>query len=138
MAPSVANPILANSGSTAIQNRARLADLARRPTVRLADLLRASGLEEDPDATHWADVELKYGGYLAREKQSARRVAAMDELRIPGDMEYAGLAALSFEAREKLQRIQPASLGQASRIPGVSRSDIQNLVAELLRSRGAR
>jgi tRNA uridine 5-carboxymethylaminomethyl modification enzyme len=61
----------------------------------------------------------------------------MDELRIPDHIQYRLLGTLSYEAREKLERIRPQSLGQASRIPGVSPSDLQSLVLEILKQRGA-
>ena len=85
------------------------------------------------DACHWAEVELKYAGYLARERDSARRLAEMQTLQLPADIPYGSLQAISSEGREKLARIRPTTLGQASRIPGVSPSDLQNPVAELLR-----
>ena len=65
------------------------------------------------------------------------RMAEMDGFLIPENLAYAGLASLSTEAREKLALVRPASLGQASRVPGVSPSDIQNLVAEVVRAREA-
>ena len=113
----------------------RIADLARRPGVPLADLLEAAGIAATDDACHWAEVELKYAGYLAREKDSALRLAAMEALSLPADLPYRSLGTISYEAREKLDRIRPASLGHAARIPGVSPSDLQNLVAELIRRR---
>jgi hypothetical protein len=72
---------------------------------------------------------------LAKERLAAQKVAQMEELELPSDMDYGQLTSLSFEAREKLREIRPQSLGQASRIPGVSPSDIQNLVLALLRLR---
>ena len=97
--------------------------------------LEEGGVEADGDACHWADVELKYAGYLARERESARRLAEMREIRLPEDLAYERLASISFEGREKLSRIRPTSLGQASQIPGVSPSDLQNLLAEVIRRR---
>jgi tRNA uridine 5-carboxymethylaminomethyl modification enzyme len=130
-----ANRVLDLVGSAPVRETVRLADLARRPGVPLAPLLEAAGIVATDDACHWAEVELKYAGYLAREKDSAGRLAAMEELSLPADLAYRSLGTISFEAREKLDRIRPASLGQAARIPGVSPSDLQNLVAELLRRR---
>jgi tRNA uridine 5-carboxymethylaminomethyl modification enzyme len=130
-----ANRVLELVGSAPVNETVRLADLARRPGVPLATLLEAAGIAATDGACHWAEVELKYAGYLAREKDNARRLAAMEELQLPADLRYGSLAAISFEAREKLDRIRPASLGQAARIPGVSPSDLQNLVAELIRRR---
>jgi tRNA uridine 5-carboxymethylaminomethyl modification enzyme len=130
-----ANRLLELVGSAPVRESVRLADLARRPGVPLAALLEAADIVATDDACHWVEVELKYAGYLAREKDSVRRLAAMEELLLPADLPYRSLGTISFEAREKLDRIRPASLGQAARIPGVSPSDLQNLVAELIRRR---
>jgi tRNA uridine 5-carboxymethylaminomethyl modification enzyme len=130
-----ANRVLRESGSTLVREAARVSELARRPGVPLADLLRAVRISAPDDACHWAEVELKYAGYLARERHSAQRLSEMQELQLPADLPYDTMHAISFEGREKLARIRPASLGQASRIPGVSPSDLHNLVAELLRRR---
>jgi tRNA uridine 5-carboxymethylaminomethyl modification enzyme len=134
ISPEQANPILTDSGSTPITSTHRLAELARRPGVSLAALFRAAGGSAD-GASNWADIELKYSGYLARERANASRLAQMDALPIPETIEFSALRTLSFEAREKLERVRPSSLGQASRIPGVSPSDLQNLVLAILRSR---
>jgi tRNA uridine 5-carboxymethylaminomethyl modification enzyme len=134
ISPDQANHVLTVSGSTPITATQRLSELARRPGVSLTALLRAAGEAADGPAD-WADIELKYSGYLARERATASRLAQMDALPIPDTLEFGALLTLSFEAREKLDRIRPASLGQASRIPGVSPSDLQNLVLAILRSR---
>jgi tRNA uridine 5-carboxymethylaminomethyl modification enzyme len=80
------------------------------------------------------DIELKYEGYLAREAAAAARAARMDDFPLPATIHYASLTTLSFEAREKLTSRRPATLGQASRIPGVSPSDIQSLLMEVGRA----
>jgi NAD/FAD-utilizing enzyme apparently involved in cell division len=130
-----ANLILDRKGSAPVRESARVSDLARRPGVPLAAMLAVGGLEVDDEACHWADVELKYAGYLAREQGNAQRLLEMEALRLPADLAYGALRTLSFEAREKLDRIRPASLGQAARIPGVSPSDLHNLLAEVMRRR---
>jgi tRNA uridine 5-carboxymethylaminomethyl modification enzyme len=129
------NGILLGCGSSPVQETVRVSELARRPGVPLAALLEAAGVSAPGDVCHWVDVELKYAGYLARERESVRRLTEMQGLPLPDDLPYGSLQAISFEAREKLGRIRPTTLGQASRIPGVSPSDLQNLVAELLRRR---
>jgi tRNA uridine 5-carboxymethylaminomethyl modification enzyme len=83
----------------------------------------------------WADVEIKYQGYVTREIDAARRLAEMDSFGLPSDLEYPAMSTLSFESREKLGRIRPTTLGQAGRIPGISPADLQNLVVEVLRRR---
>ena len=98
--------------------------------------MRASGIEVDAEAIEWADIELKYAGYLNRERAAALRLAQMDGFELPAELEYRSLATLSIEAREKLSAARPRSLGQAGRIPGVSPSDLQSLVMEVLKRRG--
>jgi tRNA uridine 5-carboxymethylaminomethyl modification enzyme len=128
-----ANHILMECGSSPVREAARVSELARRPGIPLAALLEAAGISASEDACHWADVELKYAGYLARERDSTQRLAEMQGVRLPADFPYGSIQAISFEGREKLARVRPSTLGQAGRIPGVSPSDLQNLVAELLR-----
>jgi tRNA uridine 5-carboxymethylaminomethyl modification enzyme len=129
-----ANGVLLDAGSSPVTANQRVADLARRPGVRLAELLRAAGIPID-GATDWADIELKYAGYLERERASAARVADMDGLQLPHGIPYYALHALSLEARQKLSSARPETLGQAGRIPGVSPSDLQNLLAAVLKGR---
>jgi len=82
-----------------------------------------------------AEIELKYEGYLAREKDAAARLAEMTDFALPVDLPYPELKSLSTEARQKLAAVRPASLAQAGRIPGVSPSDLHNLVVETTRWR---
>jgi tRNA uridine 5-carboxymethylaminomethyl modification enzyme len=131
--PSDAAPLLVGFGSTPVSGRARVAELARRPGVPTHVLLRAAGVEADEEVSLWADMELKYQGYLARERAAASRMAGMDDFELPEGLEYRSLHTLSFEAREKLHSARPHSLGQASRIPGVSPSDLQSLVMEVVK-----
>ncbi len=135
--PEEANPVLSAAGTSAVGSRHRIAELARRPAVSLTRLLSAVGVEVDPEAAEWAGIELKYSGYLTRERAAASRVAQMNDFSLPESLEYRGLGSLSFEAREKLHALRPTSLGQASRTPGISPSDIQNLVLEVLKFRRA-
>jgi tRNA uridine 5-carboxymethylaminomethyl modification enzyme len=133
--PDIANPILARCVSSTVTEPLRIWELARRPEVPLRDLLTCVDLDVDDGSADWADIEIKYAGYLARERSAAARLAGLEDLRIPESIDYRTLAALSFEAREKLQSVRPESLGQASRIPGVSPNDLQGLVVEILRRR---
>ena len=130
-----ANSILAAHGSSPVTDRKTLAELARRPGIPLARLLAATGFDAVQEVCHWADIELKYAGYLARERSTAERLSDMNDFALPEWLDFRSFMTLSFEAREKLHRARPASLGHASRIPGVSPSDLQNLVVEVLRVR---
>ena len=134
--PADANQVLEPCGA-GISAPERIAGLARRPGVSLAALLRAAGIPRVTDeACRSPEVELKYAGYLARERESAERLAQLEGFRLPAAIAYSAVATLSYEAREKLSAVRPATLGQAGRIPGVSPSDLQNLVLAVLRLRG--
>jgi tRNA uridine 5-carboxymethylaminomethyl modification enzyme len=128
-----ANRVLAETDSSAIDQPLRIAELARRPGVSLHRLFQAAEITTPVESIEWADIELKYAGYLSRESKTAARIASMDEFELPAEMDYAGLEAISIEARQKLTGVHPTTLGQAGRIPGVSPSDLQGLVAAVLR-----
>jgi tRNA uridine 5-carboxymethylaminomethyl modification enzyme len=130
-----ANAILTEYRSTPVIETHRLAELARRPGVPLSALLRAAGVEVIEEEYRWADIELKYAGYLAREHATAQRLSESNDFVLPETLVYRDLLTLSYEAREKLHDARPTSLGHASRIPGVSPSDLQNLVVAVLRLR---
>jgi tRNA uridine 5-carboxymethylaminomethyl modification enzyme len=136
--PDEAGPVLASAGGQSVSHSSSAAELAKRPGVSLSALMGAAGIEPDHEACWWADVELKYSGYLDRERAAAGRLLDQNEFAIPETLSYQDLRSLSFEAREKLQRIQPRTLGQAGRIPGVSPSDLQNLLREVAKLRVSR
>jgi len=136
---SVANRVLRSVGQKEITHRQKVADLVRRPHVPLRELLLSvepSGIEVHPDSWMSAEIEIKYAGYLERERQAARKLVEMASFHLPGDLPYLELNSLSTEARQKLNHVRPGSLAQAGRIPGVSPADLQNLVLEVAR-RGA-
>jgi tRNA uridine 5-carboxymethylaminomethyl modification enzyme len=97
-------------------------------------LLETVGLPAGESA-EWAEIEIKYAGYVARERIVADRISRMDDLPIPESLEYQNLRTISYEAREKLQVIRPGSVGQASRIPGLTPNDIHGIIAGVLRAR---
>ena len=128
-----ANELLESAGSATVEEPTRIAELAKRPGVGLRGLLGATGYSVKGDEVDWAGIELRYSGYLSREREMADKLIEMEDFRIPDNLVFAGLESLSFEAREKLTRHRPGSLGQAGRIPGVSPSDLQNLVMEVVK-----
>ena len=107
-----------------------LADLLRRPGLHGEDLVRLGLLDPDLpiDVRDGAEIDIKYSGYLARQEQQIARVRRQLDRAIPPGVDYAAIGTLSAEAREKLAAIQPHSLGQASRIPGVSPADVNALL----------
>jgi tRNA uridine 5-carboxymethylaminomethyl modification enzyme len=133
--PATANPILIKAGSTPIAQSGRIAELAKRPGVRLESLFAALAVPIEDHSDLWGEMELKYSGYMARERENAVRLQKMDGFVLDSDLPYQGFKSISFEAREKLTKVRPSSLGQASRIPGISPSDLQGLVLEVLKIR---
>jgi tRNA uridine 5-carboxymethylaminomethyl modification enzyme len=131
--PDDANPLLAHFGTSAVRRPFRVAELARRPGVSMADLLAIVGATVCEADAEWADIELKYAGYLGRERESALRLRELDSVLLPDAIDYGALSTISYEAREKLTRLRPPSIGHAARIPGVSPSDLQSLVYEVLK-----
>ena len=101
--------------------------------MTLAALLSAIGSEAAPEHAEWADIEIKYEGYLAKERDAAARLSELDEVLLPATLEYHAIQTISWEAREKLTAVQPTSIGQAGRVPGVSPADLQNLAFAVLR-----
>ena len=85
-----------------------------------------------------AELEIKYATYFERERAQAERLQRMGTVKLPADLEYLTLLSLSFEARQKLSTLRPATLAQAAHVPGVSPSDIQNLLFEVERRRQGR
>ena len=134
--PSAAAAVLANTG-TSLGEPERVASVARRPGVSLGALLEAAGVTVTAQeaAVVSAGIELKYDGYLAREREAAARLAELASFALPADLPYLEFKSLATEARQKLDRIRPTSLAQAARIPGVSPSDLHNLVVETARWR---
>jgi tRNA uridine 5-carboxymethylaminomethyl modification enzyme len=134
--PAQAASALAASG-TQLAGPERVAAVAKRPRVALRDLLAAVGARDgiDDAALLAAEIELKYDGYLAREREAASRLAELAGFPLPFELPYREFSSLSMEARQKLEAVRPTSLAQASRVPGVSPSDLHNLVMETLRRR---
>ncbi len=135
ISPEIANPILEQAGESPIDEPTRIRELCRRPGVALAALLSAAGSSVEAQDAEWADIEIKYEGYLAKERTAAARLAELDEVSLPAGLAYHLIQTISWEAREKLTAVQPTSIGQAGRVPGVSPADLQNLAFAVLRQR---
>ncbi|EDY37263.1 tRNA uridine 5-carboxymethylaminomethyl modification enzyme GidA [Cyanobium sp. PCC 7001] len=125
----------------AIKGSITLADLLRRPGFHSADLVRhgLAGSDLPAEVREGAEIDIKYSGYLARQQQQIDQVRRQADRPLPAGLDYAGIGTLSHEAREKLAAVQPHTLGQASRVPGVSPADITALMLwlELRRRREA-
>jgi len=134
--PEQASEALVASGTT-LKESERIASVAKRPGVALATLFAAVGAADalTPEAVLAAEIEIKYDGYLARERDAAARLAELASFALPSDLPYLELRTLATEARQKLDRVRPTSLAQAARVPGVTPSDLHNLVFEATRWR---
>jgi tRNA uridine 5-carboxymethylaminomethyl modification enzyme len=133
--PDAANGYLESVGTAPITEPTRLARLVLRPEVELSALLAACGRRDlvasgEPmdRVAEVAEVELKYAGYVERERQQVAQMERMEALALPEDTDYDAIRAITLEAREKLGRIRPGTIGQASRISGVSPADVSALL----------
>ncbi len=109
-----------------------LAQLLRRPEVSYADVVRGSGLSQE--VTTQVEIVLKYAGYIARQENEIAKLKDLEDKKIPPDFDYSPVPSLRQEARQKLTQIRPATIGQASRISGVSPADISILLVWLKRN----
>jgi tRNA uridine 5-carboxymethylaminomethyl modification enzyme len=134
IAPSPAiNRLLENLGTAPLRNQASLAQLARRPEISLGDLANFSDEVKafDQDVVLQVEVELKYAGYIDRQIEMVGRFKKIENVSLPEDLIYADIKGLSREACEKLTQIKPKSLGQASRISGITPAAISLLSIHL-------
>ncbi len=127
------NEMLAMRESTPVENSARLADLLRRPQVTYADIAPFDPSRPVlPEAvTQEVEIQVKYAGYLARQEKQVAEFKKEEQRLLPPDLDYEAISGLRLEARQKLSDIRPVSLGQASRISGVSPADIAVLLIYL-------
>jgi tRNA uridine 5-carboxymethylaminomethyl modification enzyme len=121
--------VAAETGA-AIKGSISLADLLRRPGFHTVDLVRhgLAAADTPGEVLEGAEIDIKYSGYLARQEQQIQQVRRQELRPIPADLPWAAIATLSAEAREKLQAVQPLTLGQAARVPGVSPADVTALL----------
>lgn len=136
--PGEINPILDAVGSKEVIQGDKLVKVFSRPKVRMAHMLQLQSVSEyvraqdlGEEVLEQAEIQVKYAGYIEKEKANADKLQRLENIRIPEDFDYSGLSSLSMEAREKLGSIRPATLSQASRISGVSPSDISVLLVFL-------
>ena len=138
--PEQANPSLEVLGSSPIQQQVKFNSLLTRPQVSLDNIggvnqeiisvIDAARLEH-ADSVVQAEIVLKYEGYIQREEEQALKQSRLEDVKIPESLDYKGIKSLSLEAVEKLMKIRPVTIGQASRVSGVSPSDISVLLIHL-------
>ena len=138
--PEAANEVIVPRGTSALKQKVKLFELLLRPQLTFEDLERlgpktretAHGLKDlREEVLEQVEINAKYDGYLAKERDMAEKLTRLDDVPLDMDVEYAKLTSLSMEARQKLDRIKPATLGQASRISGVSPADMSVLMVYL-------
>lgn len=136
--PEQVNAFLENVGSTKLKEKEKLAQLVKRPEVSLASLLAVAGIEFPfrrralaGQVLRQVEIEVKYEGFLRREREMVEKLRAMENKKLPQDIDYRVISSLSKEARQKLSTIRPSTLGQASRISGVSPADLTSLIIYL-------
>ena len=143
--PADANPFLEQLNTPVLQQRVKLASLLLRPEINIKQLLSISpdmqssvdtipeGVKDD--ALIAAEILLKYQRYIEKESDVASRILKFEDVTLPDGFDYFSLKSLSYEAREKLTKMQPSTIGQASRISGVSPADISVLLIYLQQSK---
>jgi tRNA uridine 5-carboxymethylaminomethyl modification enzyme len=129
--------LLAEATSAPLAQSVKIAEVAKRQNVGLRELFAAVGVgaELARDAVTTAELELKYAGYFSRERDQAAKLRRLGQFALDHDAPYTEMQSLSFESRQKLVALRPATLAQAAGIPGVSPTDLQNLVLEIEKRR---
>lgn len=140
LSPEDINPFLSSVSTAPISQKRKAVDLLLRPQVSLEALVNASSILFDKvksiegfshDVLDAVEIQLKYEGYIERERQVAEKIKRLDYVSIPDDIDFHSFKSISIEGRQKLSTIRPINIGQASRIPGVSPSDINVLLVFL-------
>ncbi|MBR4142574.1 MAG: tRNA uridine-5-carboxymethylaminomethyl(34) synthesis enzyme MnmG, partial [Firmicutes bacterium] len=137
VSPADANGWLQELGSASLENRCSLAELLKRPEVSYDGL---AAIDPDRPALDAhvrtkVEVELKYAGYIGKQLQQIERFQKLESKALPADLDYLNMEGVRLEARQKLDKLRPASIGQASRISGVSPADINVLLVTLEKMR---
>ena len=132
--PTSINDFLNSINSAPLPQKQKASQLLLRPALGLQEMMKVLPnlnlqLEHEiPEVLEQAEIQLKYQVYIGKERELVERMSQMEELPIPKNFEYRGIQSLGNEAREKLSRIRPQTLGQASRISGINPSDVQILM----------
>lgn len=133
--PEEANPVLESKGSSLMKQSDKIFKVFSRPNITIDDVRKFEAVESyiqsnelDSEVIEQAEIQVKYSGYIAKEKNNADKLNRLEEVKIPANFDYSKIKSMSFEAREKLKSIQPTTVSQASRISGVSPNDISVLL----------
>ncbi len=133
-----ANPILEAKNSAPVKQQDKMFKLFARPNITIDDVRKFESVEAyindhnlDSEVIEQTEIQVKYAGYIEKEKNNADKLNRLENLKIPSDFDYSKLKSMSLEARQKLSEIQPVTISQASRISGVSPNDISVLLVYL-------
>ena len=133
--PEVINPILESKKSAAVKQSGKLFKVFARPNIDMVDVRKIESVEAyiqdnnlDREVMEQAEIQVKYSGYIAKEKNNADKLTRLEYVKIPENFDFSQIRSMSYEAREKLKKIQPTTVSQASRISGVSPNDISVLL----------
>ncbi|KAB1066773.1 tRNA uridine-5-carboxymethylaminomethyl(34) synthesis enzyme MnmG [Tamlana haliotis] len=133
--PDEINPVLESKKSSPVKQSGKLFKVFARPNIEMEDIRQVESVESyiqannlDREIIEQAEIQVKYAGYIAKEKNNADKLSRLEYVKIPSNFDYSQIKSMSFEAREKLKKIQPATVSQASRISGVSPNDISVLL----------
>lgn len=133
-----ANPILEEKGSTPMTQSDKMFKVFSRPQIELEDIIRFEKVQEyinehnlDKEEIEQAEIQLKYSGYIEKERNNAEKMIRLEDIKIPAHFDYETVKSMSIEAKQKLSKIRPITISQASRISGVSPSDISILLIHL-------
>ncbi|SFB76576.1 tRNA uridine 5-carboxymethylaminomethyl modification enzyme [Zunongwangia mangrovi] len=133
--PEYANPVLADYNSSPMKQSDKIFKIFSRPKIAMEDVRKFPGVEEyiqenalDTEMLEQTQIQVKYSGYIEKEKNNADKLNRLEDVKIPKNFDYSKIKSMSFEAREKLNKVQPANVSQASRISGVSPNDVSVLL----------
>ncbi|WP_067851499.1 tRNA uridine-5-carboxymethylaminomethyl(34) synthesis enzyme MnmG [Alicyclobacillus mali (ex Roth et al. 2021)] len=132
--PQEVNERLAEWGSQPIDSGMSLAQLLKRPELsyhQIREMDPTGGVEIDPEVQEQVEIEIKYAGYIRKQNELIERQKRLEGRKLPEDVDYMQMTGLAMEAREKLSRVRPRTVGQAARIPGVTPADISILLVYL-------
>ncbi|WP_081208149.1 tRNA uridine-5-carboxymethylaminomethyl(34) synthesis enzyme MnmG [Salegentibacter sediminis] len=135
VSPEDANPVLEKYNSSPMKQSDKIFKVFSRPNIDMKDIRNFPGVEEyiqennlNSEMLEQTEIQVKYSGYIAKEKNNADKLNRLEDVKIPKDFDYSRIKSMSFEAREKLNKVQPTSVSQASRISGVSPNDVSVLL----------
>ena len=133
--PDEANPVLESKNSAPIRQSDKMFKVFSRPNIGIEDVRKFAAVDAyindhdlDREVIEQAEIQVKYSGYIAKEKNNADKLTRLEYVKIPAGYDYSQIKSMSYEAREKLKKVQPTTVAQASRISGVSPNDISVLL----------